>query len=90
MAKNELLNKVDNLNLLFNVEARTVGAYRLDIAYGGYRLTQLVNESGGETDISPRLKASEMREFIDGFKKGALAMHEERLGIKDGKFTHLL
>ena len=90
MAKNELLDKVDYINKLFNVEARTIGAYRLDISNGGYRLTQLVNGVGGETDISPRLKASEMREYLDGFKKGVLAMHEERVGIRDGKFTHLI
>lgn len=70
MAKNALLDKVDDINMLRGIEPRTVGAYRLDIAYGGYRLTQLVNDGGGETDISPRLKANEMREFLDGFFKG--------------------
>ncbi len=89
MAKNELLNKVDTINKIFNVEARTIGAYRLDIAYGGYRLTQLVNGAGGETDISPRLKASEMREYLDGFKKGVRAMGR-MVDIKDGKFTHII
>ena len=70
MAKLQLLDKVDDINMLRGIEPRTVGAYRLDMAYGGYRLVQIVNESGGETDISPRLKASEMREFLDGFFKG--------------------
>ena len=70
MAKNELLDKVDFINKMCGYTSRQVNAYRLDIAYGGYRLTQIVNESGGETDISPRLKANEMREYLDGFKEG--------------------
>tara|TARA_R100000278_G_scaffold122451_1_gene108668 strand:+ start:2009 stop:2281 length:273 start_codon:yes stop_codon:yes gene_type:complete len=71
MAKLQLLDKVDDINMLRGVvNDRVVGAYRLDMAYGGYRLVQIVNKSGGETDISPRLKASEMREFLDGFFKG--------------------
>ena len=90
MAKNELLNKVDGINTIFNKSPYKEGAYKLDIAYGGYRLTKIVSAAGAETDISPRLKASEMREYLDGFTKGVLAMHEERVGIRDGKFTHLI
>jgi len=74
MAKLELLDKVDNINMLRGMpNDRLKGAYRLDMAYGGYRLVQLVNDGGGETDVSPRLKASEMREFLDGFLKGYIA-----------------
>ena len=90
MAKNELLNKVYSINKLFNHKPYKEGAYKLDIAYGGYQLTKIVNDGGGETDISPRLKASEMREYLNGFTKGVLAMYEERVGIRDGKFTHLI
>jgi len=90
MAKIELENKVNSINKLFNYETYKEGAYHLDIAYGGYRLTKIVSAAGAETDISPRLKASEMREFLDGFTKGVLAMYEERAGIKDGKFTHIV
>jgi len=78
MAKNELLDKVDYINLLRGIEPRAINAYRLDMAYGGYRLTQLVNGVGGETDISPRLKANEMREFLDGFFKGYIANTNDR------------
>jgi len=70
MAKNELLNKVDSINKIFDLEPYKEGAYKLDIAYGGYQLTKIVSAAGAETDISPRLKASEMREFLDGFTKG--------------------
>jgi len=89
MAKNELLNKVDNINTIFNNKPYKEGAYKLDIAYGGYKLTQIVNGVGGETDISPRLKASEMREYLDGFTKGVRAMGR-MVDIKDGKFTHII
>ena len=73
MSKNALLDKVDLINKLCGYNAREINSYRLDMAYGGYRLTQLVNESGGETDISPRLKANEMREYLDGFLAGFFA-----------------
>ena len=59
MAKNALLDKVDLINQLCKYNPRQINSYRLDIANGGYRLTQLVNDAGGETDISPRLKANE-------------------------------
>lgn len=78
MAKNALLDKVDLINKLCGYNAREINSYRLDMAYGGYRLTQLVNESGGETDISPRLKANEMREYLDGFRAGFLACGDAR------------
>tara|TARA_B100000965_G_scaffold406336_1_gene444721 strand:- start:3053 stop:3322 length:270 start_codon:yes stop_codon:yes gene_type:complete len=78
MAKNELLGKVGFINKLCGYKPREINAYRLDIAYGGYRLTQLVNDAGGETDISPRLKANEMREYLDGFRAGFLACGDAR------------
>lgn len=78
MAKNELLDKVDYINKICRYSPREINSYRLDIAYGGYRLTQLVNEAGGETDISPRLKANEMREYLDGFIAGFLACGDAR------------
>lgn len=78
MAKNALLDKVDLINELCGYQPREIKSFRLDMAYGGYRLTQLVNEVGGETDISPRLKASEMREYLDGFIAGFMAKGESR------------
>jgi len=71
MAKNELLDTVDRINKMFSWTPYTNGAFKLDIAYGGYRLVRIVSEAGAETDISPRLKAKEMREYLDGFIKGA-------------------
>lgn len=70
MAKNILLEKVEQINYLCGYKPKELMSYRLDIAYGGYRLTQLVNRSGGETDISPRLPAAQMKEYLNGFIKG--------------------
>ena len=41
------------------------GALGLDKSYGGYRLVQLVGSSG-ERDLSDRLTAKEMMNFLDG------------------------
>ena len=40
MAKNELLKKVDSINKLFDLEPYKEGAYKLDIAYGGYQINK--------------------------------------------------
>ena len=48
-----------------------VGAYVLDWAYGGVRLSRLMNESGGESDITQRGTKREtyymMHSFLLGF-----------------------
>jgi len=48
----------------------TVGVYKLDIANGGYQLVRIMNEGGGETDISPRLSAKELKYFMHGMLYG--------------------
>ena len=78
MAKNALLDKVDLINQLCKYNPREINSYRLDIANGGYRLTQLVNDAGGESDISPRLKANEMREYLNGFLEGFMEKSRSR------------
>lgn len=81
MAKNELLNTVDRINKMFGETSYTNGAFKLDISYGGYRLVRIVSEGGAETDLSPRLKANEMREYLDGFIKGADLMFYQKDAI---------
>lgn len=53
------------------------GCYILDCAYGGYRLAQIVGESGGERDITGRNGASVtadlIRAYQDGIRKGRAA-----------------
>lgn len=86
MAKNELLDTVDRINKMFRETSYTNGAFKLDIAYGnygtsGYRLVRIVSEGGAETDLSPRLKASEMREYLNGFIKAADLMFYQKDAI---------
>ena len=54
-----------------------VGAYVLDWAYGGVRLSQITNESGGERDITGRGTKKEtyynMLSFLYGFEAGLKA-----------------
>lgn len=64
VTRNQLQSMVDTLNALRPklVEYRL----KLDISNGGYRLTKIVNESGGETDLSPRCTANEMKHYLEG------------------------
>ena len=39
-------------------------------AYGGYRLEQIVSESGAARDISPRGTKREVYNYVDGMLKG--------------------
>ena len=47
-----------------------VGAYVLNAAYGGYRLCQIVGESGGERDLTPRVSAGECSRLISAYIMG--------------------
>lgn len=53
-----------------NDNVAQVGCYVLDAAYGGYRLCQIVNEAGGERDITPRAKAREAYDLIHAYMRG--------------------
>ena len=46
------------------------GTYVLDIAYGGYRLSQICNESGGERDITGRTTKRELYHRIHAYIAG--------------------
>ena len=44
-----------------------VGMLKVDKNYGGYQLTKIVNDGGGETDLTHRLSATEMFYFLQGY-----------------------
>ena len=76
MSKSKMIqNKLDRLNEITGNPkepwARTdegfkaqVGNFHLDRAYGGVRLVRMVNTSGGDTGLSPRVSESRMLEII--------------------------
>ena len=78
----QLEQSVDALNFVVNGEKKIwskdshgnliskVGMFKLDTSNGGYQLTKIVNDGGGETDLSPRMKAGEMHKFISGLFLG--------------------
>lgn len=76
-----LQDRIDTLNRMANLsdniwhEGKMIpGMFVLDAAYGGYRLCQIVNQEGGEKDITGRAGARECYEligaFIDGYQFG--------------------
>jgi hypothetical protein len=46
------------------------GVYVLDCAYGGYRLSRIVSETGGERDITPRYGAAVTADLIRAYMQG--------------------
>ena len=84
--KNQLLYRVKLLNALFgeDEDAWTKGAdgqfkansgtFVLDCAYGGYRLSRICNDGGGERDLTPRATARETYYAINAYIDGAIAM----------------
>ena len=81
-SKKQLEQSVDALNFVVNGEKKIwskdsdgnliskVGMFKLDTNVGGYQLTKIVNDGGGETDLSPRMKAGEMHKFLSGLFLG--------------------
>jgi len=88
ITKSQLEYRVKLLNELFGqrIEARTrgldgqysanPGTFVLDCAYGGYRLSRICNESGGEHDLTARGTARETYYAIGAYINGAQAMKE--------------
>lgn len=60
------------------------GCYVLDSAYGGYRLAQIVGDSGGERDITGRygaaITADLIRAYIAGIREGRALTTTENAG----------
>jgi len=57
--------------------------YHLDIAYGGYRLSQMSSTEGctGTSDISPRLTKGELARWIRAYTEGVqIGQQTEREG----------
>jgi hypothetical protein len=54
----------ENRNLVANV-----GTFYLDCAYGGYRLAKM-SQGGGARDISPRLPAGQMYDWVNAYIDG--------------------
>jgi len=53
-----------------------VGTYVLDYAYGGVRLGQLCNESGGQRDITVRGTKREVYHMMHAFLRGLEAAED--------------
>ena len=58
-----------------------VGTYVLDWAYGGVRLSQLTNESGGERDITGLGTKRETYCRMQGFLDGIYATRWEKVSV---------
>ena len=72
VTKKDLYAQIEWLNGQFNVEAGEVGSYQLDCSFCNYRLVQLCNTGGGQTDImSYRGTARETMNFIRAYSYGA-------------------
>jgi len=72
VTKKDLYAQIEWLNQQFNVKTDEVGCYQLDCSYGGYRLVQLCNTGGGQTDIMYyRGTARETMNFIRAYSYGA-------------------
>ena len=83
---------VDALNFVVNGERKIwfkntegelksrEGMFKLDKNVGGYQLTKIVNSDGGETDLSPRMKAGEMHKFLTGLFLG-MKIQTEKEGV---------
>ena len=86
---------VDALNFVINSEHKIwyrnsegkiisrEGMFKLDKNVGGYQLTKIVNSDGGETDLSPRMKAGEMNKFLSGLFLG-MKIQIEKQTEKEG------
>jgi hypothetical protein len=77
MTLKQLQNKVEYINELsgtpkqpYNNRVSQINCYYIGQAYGGYRLEQISNKSGGAKDISDRLTARELSYFLNGMITG--------------------
>ena len=77
VTKKTLEVQIHWLNKQFNRDPEAVGCFQLDCAYGGYRLVKLCNDSGAQSDISPRGTARETLAFIRAFSDGAAFFERE-------------
>jgi hypothetical protein len=91
VTRKKLEKSVDVLNMSINKE-QTIwfrdsegelksrkGMFKLDSSNGGYQLTQIVNDGGGETDLSLRMTAGEMHKFLSGLFLGMKIQMERQV-----------
>tara|TARA_A100001515_G_scaffold67364_1_gene53538 strand:- start:1643 stop:1930 length:288 start_codon:yes stop_codon:yes gene_type:complete len=92
VTRKKLEASVDALNMSINKE-QTIwfrdsegelksrkGMFKLDSSNGGYQLTKIVNDGGGETDLSLRMTAGEMHKFLTGLFLG-IQLQTEKEGV---------
>lgn len=87
ITKKSLQDKVNTINSLLKTEPEpyaappvepfaglraNVGNYHLSMAYGGYALNRMVNESGGAADVFNKghMSARELSDLLHGFIAG--------------------
>tara|TARA_R100001530_G_scaffold136185_2_gene115676 strand:+ start:741 stop:998 length:258 start_codon:yes stop_codon:yes gene_type:complete len=79
VTKKRLYSLVEKINE--KLEQPSNREYVLDIAYGGYKLSLIVNDGGGQSDIGYyRKTAREMYFFLEGIIIGLYAMDNKRDG----------
>ena len=58
------------------------GVFVIDAAYGGYRLGRIVNESGGQADVSDRGSARELYVYVRAMLAGInVERHKAAWGV---------
>ena len=63
-----MVDRINRRNGIKEATYKTVGAFVIDKAYGGYRVCKIVNESGGQSDKSDRGTASETYSWLCGYE----------------------
>lgn len=64
-------SQVETLNRMMGVRSGEIGAYRLDGAYNGYTLHQIINEHGGCTSVTYGYESlTRVSQFLRGLIMG--------------------
>lgn len=78
ITKNDLEKCIERLNDLFGYQSdKLPHSFRLDCAYGGYRVARLSANGSGWSDISPRGTARETYGYIDAMLTSAALMQRK-------------
>ena len=63
-----MINRINRANGIHDPKYNTIGALTLDCSYGGYKVAQIINAGGGQTDLSNRGNISETYYFLLGYE----------------------
>ena len=63
-----MINRINRSNGIYDPKYNTIGALILDCAYGGYKVAQVINTGGGQTDLSYRGSIKEIYNFLSGYE----------------------